>query len=67
MLPRAADVARELLHRVEELEAENAGLRFRVETLEQQAASLRDGVRRARAHRRRGLTATLAFPQTPPA
>ena len=66
MLPRSSDMARELLLRIQELEAENAGLRSRVEAVEQEAAALRDGIRRARVERRRGLTAPLALPRTRP-
>jgi cell division protein FtsB len=66
-LPRAADVARDLLQRIEELRFENGGLCARIDALEAEAAELREQVRRARAARPRAIAPPLVLPRTLPA
>jgi cell division protein FtsB len=60
MPPRSADVARELLRRIEGLEAENALLRARVEAVEQRVEPLTDTLRRGRAERLWPILSRLA-------
>jgi cell division protein FtsB len=63
MVPRSSDIARSLLERIEQLEAENAELRAQVTTLEQEAAILAGRLTRARAERRRALAPPLSLPR----
>jgi cell division protein FtsB len=60
MPPRSADVARELLRRIEGLEAENALLRARVEAVEQRVEPLTDRLSRGRAERLWPILSRLA-------
>jgi hypothetical protein len=60
MPPRSADVARELLRRIEGLEAENALLRALVEAVEQRVEPLTDRLRRGRAERLWPILSRLA-------